>query len=644
MNRNIGRPHLTAVILLLCLLLGLSAAAVGAENATEPPSVAEAAAEEEESAAEELTETPPEEEAAEEPAEETSEEIPEESAQEANEELTEEASEEPPEEAGPVSEEPAAAPAADREPVQLEFPVRIGLYWGDDALEGANLLNYIGSGYDLGYFDEEQRFVPLLSTDETAISMLKDWSLYYDGSQYGSDVPDGWKVRVGCYHIRLGVCEDYASAAALAAAYDDGYTAMMNGRWCAYAGSYISQAAAEEAAAARGIEGTAMTASNRCVTVVVTGTDRVIFQYDDGDETALGVMPRPAEEGERPVTWFRGSRYYGGFRYTRIGGGSLTVVNILPMEDYVCGVVPYEMSPSWPIEALKAQAVSARTYAASHLGNHRSYGFDLCNGVCCQAYLGVNVNAADCEAAVRDTAGVFMTYEGDYAETYYHSCDGGATEASENVFYDAIPYLRGVIDPYESHVRTGYEDWSFVYTTDEITSILQMKGYNCAKIVSVTPTYTALGNILSLKFTDSKGVAWSFSRSRAGSILYSQTYGKYTYSQRFTITDADGSELTQLCINEPGCPVSETEGFCAIDGSGQIQSIGGGSVAVVTGKGTETLSLGGGAEIRAERYLVSGSGWGHNVGMSQYGAKAMAELGFSYRDILEFYFNGVEIG
>lgn len=522
--------------------------------------------------------------------------------------------------------------------------VRVGLYWGDRALEGANLLNYVGKGYDLGYFDEDLQFVTLMRTEEKAISMLKDWSLYYVGGQYGSEGSSG-NLRVGCYHIRLGRCDSYEEAAEMASAYDDGYVAMMNGIWYAYCGSYLSQTAAEEAAAARGIYGTAMTASSRCVTVVVTGTDRVIFQYDGGTESTLGVMPLPEEDGERPITWFRGYKYYGGFQYTRRDGGDLTVVNILEMDDYICGVVPYEMSPSWPIEALKAQAVSARTYAASQLHKHEASGFDLCNSTCCQAYLGVNVNAQDCEEAVRGTSGVYVTYEGEYADTYYHSCDGGATENSENVFYEAIPYLRGVKDPYESYVDTGYEHWSYVYTADEITWILQNKGYSCSRIVSVTPFYTEMGNILSLRFTDSAGVSWNFSRSRAASILNSQTYNRYIHSQRFTVTDAN-AENEAIFINDTGRQLSDSDSLFAVDGSGEVHSIGEtGSVTVITGSGTETLNLtGSGATVTTERFLISGSGWGHNVGMSQYGAKAMAELGFRYDEILKFYYSGVDVG
>jgi len=356
-------------------------------------------------------------------------------------------------------------------------------------------------------------------------------------------------------------------------------------------------------------------------------------------------MPRPSEEGEKPITWFRGLRYYGGFQYARLDGGDLTVVNFIDMDDYVTGVVPYEMSPSWPTEALKAQAVAARTYAAKHMGRHSVYGFDLCTGVDCQTYRGVDVDAPECEAAVHETDGVYMTYEGEYADTYYHSCDGGATEASENVFYEAIPYLRGTLDPYEASVETGYEDWSFIYTADEITWILQNKGYNCARIVSITPTYTELGNIYSLKFTDAKGVSWTFSRSRAGSILVSPTLGKTTYSQRFTVVNADTPQDT-VYINDASGAVSKGQILYAVDGSGQLRALGGeGSVTAITASGMREVSLGGsGAVVSGDRFLISGSGWGHNVGLSQFGAKAMAEQGFTYEEILDFYFHGAEIG
>ena len=525
--------------------------------------------------------------------------------------------------------------------------VRVGLYWGNSALEAANLQNAVGSGFQFGYFDDNRHFVPVGSTEKTAITMLKDWNMYLVGGKYQTGSASGAEV-VGCYHIRLSeVYSDYASAKAASAAYDDGFPAYHEDQWYVCVGSYTGQSAAASDRQARGLSGSAMTCSNRCVAVVETGTTHILFQFDCGERRSLAVMPLAAE-GEKATTWFKGYRYYGGFQYQRIDGGDLNVINFVTMDDYIKGVIPYEMNAEWPMEALKAQAVAARTYTAAHLNHHSSSEFDLCCDVDCQAYRGVNASDENSDRAVDETSGVYMTYEGEYVNAFYFSSDGGATEDCENVFNEPLPYLRGKQDPYEAYLDTGHDSWSFVYTAEEITAILRLKKYNCGQIVSVTPTYTSMGNIYSLKFTDINGVNWVFSRDRAGSVLYSQTYRKYTYSQRFTVTDADAPADEGSYYVAGGDEVSLIpEALYVVAGDGTVTPVSGtGNAVLRTADGMESVSLRGysGGTITASRYLVRGSGWGHNVGMSQYGAKAMAELGYSYVDILSFYYDGVEIG
>lgn len=531
--------------------------------------------------------------------------------------------------------------------------IKIGLYYGADEMEAANLLNYIGSGYTFGYFDAQREFHPVGQTDETAITMIKDWTMYLVDGKYEDERPlanDGSARAcevVGCYHIRLNA--EFASAedaAVVAGEYPDAFPAFHNGVWYVCVGSYTSAADAETALAERGIDGVAMTASSACVTVVATGTTRVLFQFDCGANASLAVMPRPDESGAKPQTWFRNYKYYGAFQYTRLNGGNITVVNVLDMEDYIKGVIPYEMNTLWPLEALKAQAICARTYAAMRFDAHKSYGFDLCRTVCCQSYLGTNAAGEGSDRAVDETAGEYITYNGELCTVFYFSSDGGATENCENVFTQTIPYLRGVYDPYEEYVETGRKNWTFTYTADEITSILQSKGYNCAKIVSVTPTYTAMGNIYSLKFTDANGKNWTFSKYNASSILYSSQYGKYTYSMRFTVKGEGQPDSTMLYANGAGNVLEDIGEVYAIGSSGTMEKIAAtGTLSVITGSGVEEVSIiGSGAAITADKYVISGSGWGHNVGMSQFGAKAMAEQGLSYKDILEFYFTGVTVG
>ena len=117
--------------------------------------------------------------------------------------------------------------------------------------------------------------------------------------------------------------------------------------------------------------------------LVVTAADsgRVLFRFDCSGGKALGIMPDGA--GGKAQTRFEDCRWYGGFEF-RPSGGKVNVINVVGLDDYVKGVLPYEMSADWPLEALKAQAVCARTYAllpSRHYGTDR---FDVCNADCCQ--------------------------------------------------------------------------------------------------------------------------------------------------------------------------------------------------------------------------------------------------------------------
>ena len=528
--------------------------------------------------------------------------------------------------------------------------IRIGLFYGSNELSSSNLAIRYGSGYRFGWYNSSREFVPIASTSETQITMMKDKNMYLTwSSTYTDEKPSSYAGAVGCYHILLDrLPADYAEACELASQFSGGFVGYYNGTWRVCVGSYESAAAAEDAIVERDFIGSAFSASSSCIVVVKTGTTNILFEFDCGSSSNFAVQPADVvdpDTGEvttRAQAWCKGRSYYGGFQYTRLSGNDITVVNFVGLEDYIKGVVPYESGATWPIEALKAQALCARTYAVRNLGNHSSRGFDLCNTTDCQVYFGTNGATDVSDRAVEETAGKFVVYNGELCDTVYHSSDGGATEDSENVFYSALPYLRGVVDPYESTVNTGYSSWSYTYTADDITWILQNKGYNCAQIVSVTPTYTRMGNIYSLKFKDENGKTFTFSRSSAGSILYSSTLKKYTHSQRFTIDIANDNGI-QLYVNDANNPVNSNELYAI--GSSGTQAIGSaGSYYVLTGSGAEEIEVrNSGPELIADAYVVSGSGWGHNVGMSQYGALAMANLGFTCEEIIKFYFTGVSI-
>jgi stage II sporulation protein D len=145
-----------------------------------------------------------------------------------------------------------------------------------------------------------------------------------------------------------------------------------------------------------------------------------------------------------------GGRYRGSLELYPGSSGGVTVVNALPIDDYVQGVVPGEMPASWDADALRTQAVTARTYALST----RKTGdvFDQYPDTRSQMYKGVGSETASTNAAVRRTAGQIVTYAGQPATTFYFSTSGGRTENIENSFIGAAPkpWLKSMADPYDS--------------------------------------------------------------------------------------------------------------------------------------------------------------------------------------------------
>ncbi len=139
--------------------------------------------------------------------------------------------------------------------------------------------------------------------------------------------------------------------------------------------------------------------------------------------------------------------YRGLLEVRAVGGGALTVINTANIEDYLRGVVPNELSPqAFPQpEALKAQAVAARSYVLNHKGEFEKSGYDICATPACQVYKGEGTETAATDRAVAETRGIVVTYRGRPINAYYTSTCGGHTEDAENMFDgEPIPYLKGV--------------------------------------------------------------------------------------------------------------------------------------------------------------------------------------------------------
>ena len=524
---------------------------------------------------------------------------------------------------------------------EIKETLRVGLFYGSTALPGANLENSVGSGYRFGWYDDDLTFHQLGSSSETQISVVKTQNVTLSGGNY---VDGTGSVTVGCFHLQLPTAyATFEEAQAAASTVSNGFPAWIEGTYYVRVGAYTTKEEALSAQTALGLSAaTVAGTSGYAVTVVVTKTGKPIFQFDGGQGYSLGIRPG-LDDSVKTVTWFKGYRYYGGFQYVRDNGGNIEVINVVSLDDYVRGVLPYEMSNDWPLEALKAQAVCARTYAVTNTSGHRD--FDVCASTHCQMYQCLNLSNERTDQAVDETAGEFVRYDGEPAITFYSASDGGATEDVRNIWNANadLPHLKGVVDPYEADVADDISQyyWSYTFTSSEITSkmnsSLSGKGYSFTGITDVyVSEYSETGNPASVTFVDRSGKTWSFGPETIRIALGLR-------SNRFDVTGGSGG--AGYVVNDGSETLSSVSGAYAVTGDGSITAISG-TPYVITSSGTEQLSAptaSASSSAGSDSFTFTGSGYGHNVGMSQQGARAMALRGMDYIDILTFYFSDVEI-
>ena len=441
------------------------------------------------------------------------------------------------------------------------------------------------------------------------------------------------------------------------------------------------------------------------------------------------------------LTWFKGYQWHGDFVYRRASDGNITVINYVGLEDYVKGVLPYEIDPDWPAEAQKAQAVCARSFALG-TSKHNEY-YELCNTTNCQVYLGANRATEASDAAVDATQGEYLTYNGEQVIGYFFSSDGGATEDAVNVWGGDYPYLQGKEDPYETYDSS----WSVTLAAEEIRQKLVSAGYSIGTVANVEVTRrTDTDNVNEVTVTDTTGkqvvirrddcrtvfgldsirytITPNASASTAATLPQStsvkiqpsthvvtvdgervdpQGYNINGYNfyklrdiayilngtdSRFNVTwdgannrivltdDAAyqevGGEMTSSASTAIK-NVSESDSTIVLDGKTlsltgyringnnyyKIRDVGSAlGFSVDFDPETEIVLIGSANAgqddtqdnpkdetpiTNAASYTFNGSGWGHSVGMSQWGAYGMARQGFGYEDILKFYFTGIEI-
>lgn len=523
--------------------------------------------------------------------------------------------------------------------IEYDPIVKIGLYYGTDSIPAAKLLNYAGmeTGYYIGTFDQTTReFFSFFSTDERALTVLKDKPVWVTDSEDYYDVqPTSYRYSIGCFHLEIK--EDIIDLAGALSIAEDitattdyrAFPAYIDGRYRVRVGEFLTadkaDAALGGAEAATGYSLKRVGQSSTCYTVTVTGTDKIIFEFDSSS-MPLGIYPKSRD------TWFKGYSYRGGFEYRRPSGNDLTVINVVRMNDYIKGVIPYEVSADWPIEAQKAQAICAKCYTVNTMNKHKSLGFDLCNTTDCQVYYGTKNATAVSDSAVDGTFGIYATYNGKIAQTYYHSSSGGYTEDAQYIWGSDVPYLKAVEDKY----LVKSLPFSFTVTLNDISEILQAKGYTTQRITDYyVSRYSPSGNAIEVTFTQANGTPLKLSGDKARTAINSTAKNIRVNSHRYTVSGS-----TRVFINGQASSASLQSSY-AVGADGKSQQIGLGSsdLRAITKNGVETVTI----QNTGSTYTVAGTGSGHNIGMSQWGAHAMAAMGFTYDEIIRFYFTGVSV-
>ncbi len=339
----------------------------------------------------------------------------------------------------------------------------------------------------------------------------------------------------------------------------------------------------------------------------------------------IDIQPRDLAD----VTTINDRPYRGRVRVD-FSGGDPQVVNEVRLADYLASVVGSEIPPTWEVEALKAQAVAARNYALRQVDP--SADFDLCDSQYCQAYGGVASEYPSTIQAARETAGVVAMYDGDLIAAYYASNMGDHTTSAVDVWGRDVPYLRGVPSPRDVEaLSTSWGAEGYRWTR-------AIPLHRLANIETASGVLGELSEVRVLRTAESGQPAEVELLGNQGAVTLSGDAIRITLGLPSAFAEFETVPAERLVLLNPTprrVAALQADGY-SLEQRRRSLAFAEAPAGVQLVRGTVDV-----VEFRLPpRLLVNGRGFGHGVGMSQWGAQGMARAGHSFDEILKHYYSG----
>lgn len=366
------------------------------------------------------------------------------------------------------------------------------------------------------------------------------------------------------------------------------------------------------------------------------GMDLLLFENNGVEPTLVGKNRSKSFD----LTELSKGSYRGWFEFKR-KGSTITAINIVDYEEYLYGVVAAEMPASWHMEALKAQAIAARSMSIHQKNKYLKDGYNVCDTVYTQVYKGFSWEYPRTNQAVDETRGMVATYNGKIAETLFFSTSGGYTEDPQYVWGNPIAYLKAVPDPYETDPEG--KPWTRTITLSELDLCLSKQNISIGNAQGVkVNSYTPAGRVNELEIMGTSGT-YKIIRENIRTFFASTNDGSlrsrmFTLGNAATISQSEPLEsITVYKGEQPKYLMGANGKIVPVTGSLVVEGTSGKTTYGATSVSNQ------GAHATYGNIVVSGQGYGHGVGMSQSGARGMADAGHTFDQIIKYYYQSVEI-